>query len=109
VVPIGGKLGGTTAPQPAYANMAHLCLRLNEPDWDTLLPYLRANDLDPGEPSSRFGADGTGRTSIDWGVYGYPETFVIDRTGRIRYKHIGPIMPEHLAETIRPILESLKQ
>jgi cytochrome c biogenesis protein CcmG/thiol:disulfide interchange protein DsbE len=62
-----------------------------------------------GDPYKRVGADGTGRTSIDWGVYGYPETFIVDRTGRIRYKHIGPIMPQHLAETIRPILESLKQ
>lgn len=62
---------------------------------------------DLGNPYSRIGADGTGRTSIDWGVYGYPETFVIDRTGRIRYKHIGPIMPRDLENTIRPILESL--
>ncbi len=64
---------------------------------------------DLGNPYSRIGADNTGRTSIDWGVYGYPETFVIDRTGRIRYKHIGPIMPHDLDNTIRPILESLSR
>ena len=44
---------------------------------------------------------------LDEAVYGLPETFVIDRTGRIRYKHIGPIMPHDLDKTIRPILESL--
>ncbi len=60
-----------------------------------------------GNPYSRIGVDRSGRTSIDWGVYGYPETFVIDRSGRIRYKHIGPIMARDLADTIRPILESL--
>jgi cytochrome c biogenesis protein CcmG/thiol:disulfide interchange protein DsbE len=64
---------------------------------------------DLGNPYSRIGADGTGRVSIDWGVYGYPETFVIDRAGRIRYKHIGPIMPRDLANTIGPILERLRQ
>ena len=64
---------------------------------------------DLGNPYDRIGADGTGRTSIDWGVYGYPETFVVDRTGRIRYKHIGPILPHDLDNTIRPILESLSQ
>ena len=62
---------------------------------------------DLGNPYTRIGADLTGRASIDWGVYGYPETFVIDRTGRIRYKHIGPIMAHDLETTIRPILESL--
>ncbi len=60
-----------------------------------------------GNPYRRSGADGNGRVSIDWGVYGYPETFIVDRDGRIRYKHIGPIMPRDLDETIRPILESL--
>ena len=60
-----------------------------------------------GNPYRRIGADNNGRVSIDWGVYGYPETFIVDRGGRIRYKHIGPIMPRDLEETIRPILESL--
>ncbi len=64
---------------------------------------------DLGNPYSRIGVDGTGRTSIDWGVYGYPETFVVDRTRRIRYKHIGPIMPHDLDTTIRPILERLSR
>ncbi len=60
-----------------------------------------------GNPYLRIGADRGGRVSIDWGVYGYPETFIVDRAGRIRYKHIGPIMPRDLEELIRPILERL--
>ena len=60
-----------------------------------------------GNPYRRIGADNNGRVSIDWGVYGYPETFIVDRGGRIRYKKIGPIMPRDLDEEIRPILERL--
>ena len=43
-----------------------------------------------GNPYTRIGAD-DGRVGIDWGVYGVPETFVVDRAGRIRYKHVGPL------------------
>ena len=60
-----------------------------------------------GNPYRRIGADTNGRVSIDWGVYGYPETFIVDREGRIRYKHIGPITPRVLDRTIRPKLEEL--
>ncbi len=44
-----------------------------------------------GNPYAVIGTDRTGRTSIDWGVYGVPETFVIDREGRILHKHVGPL------------------
>jgi cytochrome c biogenesis protein CcmG/thiol:disulfide interchange protein DsbE len=47
--------------------------------------------------------------SIDWGVYGVPETFVIDRDGRIAYKQIGPITPQVLRDTILPLIERLRQ
>ncbi len=62
-----------------------------------------------GDPFTRIGADTDGRAAIEWGVYGYPESFVVDRAGRIRYKHIGPIMPDDLETTIRPILERLRR
>ncbi len=61
-----------------------------------------------GNPYHRIGADTDGRAAIEWGVYGVPETFIVDTTGRIRYKHVGPIMPRDLQETILPIIESLK-
>ena len=51
--------------------------------------------------------DPDGRIGIDYGVYGVPETFVIDRAGVIRHKHIGPITPAVLRDTIEPLLRKL--
>lgn len=62
-----------------------------------------------GDPYTRTGADRDGRVGIEWGVYGVPETFVIDLDGRIAYKHIGPISPQALEETILPLVEKLRQ
>jgi cytochrome c biogenesis protein CcmG, thiol:disulfide interchange protein DsbE len=62
-----------------------------------------------GDPFRAIGADRDGRVSIDWGVYGVPETFIIDKGGTIRYKHVGPITPQDMKATIRPIIESLKK
>jgi cytochrome c biogenesis protein CcmG/thiol:disulfide interchange protein DsbE len=50
-----------------------------------------------------------GRVGIDWGVYGVPETFVIDKQGVIRHKHIGPVTAEALQKTILPLVRSLQQ
>jgi cytochrome c biogenesis protein CcmG/thiol:disulfide interchange protein DsbE len=60
-----------------------------------------------GNPFARIGADRDGRVAIDWGVYGVPETFVIDREGQIRYRFVGPLQPRDLDETLRPMLEQL--
>lgn len=60
-----------------------------------------------GNPFLKIGADPNGRASIDLGVYGYPETFLIDPQGRIRYKHVGAIMPHDLVEKIRPLIKEL--
>ncbi len=60
-----------------------------------------------GNPYALIGADTTGRAGIEWGVYGLPETFVIDRGGRIRYRHVGPIDADALNRTIRPLLREL--
>ncbi len=62
-----------------------------------------------GDPYVRTGADIPGRVGIDWGVYGLPETFVVDGQGRIVYKHVGAITARDLEETILPIVESLRQ
>ena len=51
--------------------------------------------------------DNDGRVGIDWGVYGVPETFIIGRDGRIRYKHIGPVTKESLESEIMPALKEL--
>lgn len=60
-----------------------------------------------GDPYQRTGADIDGRVSIDWGVYGVPETFVVDSTGRIRYRHIGVMTREDLEEAILPMMERI--
>jgi cytochrome c biogenesis protein CcmG/thiol:disulfide interchange protein DsbE len=62
-----------------------------------------------GDPYTRTGADINGRVGIDWGVYGVPETFVIDRNGRIAYKHIGPISLSDWEEKIAPLVEQLRK
>jgi cytochrome c biogenesis protein CcmG, thiol:disulfide interchange protein DsbE len=58
-----------------------------------------------GNPFVAAGADATGRASIEWGVYGVPETFIVGRDGRIAYKLIGPISAENLATELKPALE----
>ena len=62
-----------------------------------------------GDPYARIGADLDGRVSIDWGVYGVPETFLVDRQGRIRYKHVGPLTPAVVEETIIPLVKELRK
>ena len=64
---------------------------------------------DLGDPYTRTGADIDGRVAIDWGVYGVPETFVIDRDGRIAYKHIGPVTPKFVDETLKPMIAKLRR
>jgi cytochrome c biogenesis protein CcmG/thiol:disulfide interchange protein DsbE len=59
-----------------------------------------------GNPFVANGVDGNGRASIEWGVYGVPETFVIGRDGRIAYKLVGPITPDNLAKALKPALEN---
>jgi cytochrome c biogenesis protein CcmG/thiol:disulfide interchange protein DsbE len=58
-----------------------------------------------GNPFAAIGADRPGRTAIDWGVYGVPETFVIGKDGTIRYKFVGQIDRQSLASVIRPEID----
>lgn len=58
-----------------------------------------------GNPFSRIGQDASGRLSIDWGVYGMPETFVVDRNGIITAKHIGPISQKSFEKILMPAIE----
>ena len=62
-----------------------------------------------GDPYTRNGADRDGRVAIDWGVYGVPETFVVDRRGRIVHKHIGAMTERVVAEKILPLVEDLRR
>lgn len=58
-----------------------------------------------GNPFVAVGADPNGRASIDWGIYGVPETFLIGRDGRIAHKLVGPITPDNLQAVLKPAIE----
>ena len=57
-----------------------------------------------GNPYAAVGADRSGSESINWGVYGVPETYVIDRAGIIVYKLVGPLMPQNLQGAVMPAI-----
>ena len=59
-----------------------------------------------GNPFVATGADANGRASIEWGVYGVPETFVVGRDGRIAYKLVGPISADNLRAVLMPAIET---
>jgi cytochrome c biogenesis protein CcmG/thiol:disulfide interchange protein DsbE len=58
-----------------------------------------------GNPYAAIGSDPAGRTAIDWGVYGVPETFVVGRDGTILYKHVGPLTNEAIRGPINAAIE----
>ena len=72
---------------------------------DAGLAWLAQN----GDPYLLSVVDADGRVGIDWGVYGVPETFVVDKAGMIRYKQIGPLTAEALQQKILPLVRSLQQ
>ena len=59
-----------------------------------------------GNPYARVGADASGRTAIDFGVYGVPETYVVTGDGKIAYRHVGPLTESAIRDKILPLLES---
>ena len=61
-----------------------------------------------GNPYMAIGTDANGRTAIDWGVYGMPETFIVDGKGAIVYKQVGPLSEDVIASTILPAIEKAK-
>ncbi len=60
-----------------------------------------------GNPYVAIGLDETGRTGIDFGVYGVPETYVVDKRGIIRLRHVGPLTAESVAREILPVVRAL--
>jgi cytochrome c biogenesis protein CcmG/thiol:disulfide interchange protein DsbE len=60
-----------------------------------------------GNPYAAIGHDESGRVAIDWGVYGVPETYIVDAAGNIRYRHVGELTPEVMQRTILPLLARL--
>ena len=79
-------------------------------DWkdkpDTALKWLAQQG---GDPYVLSVTDLDGRVAIDYGVYGAPETFVIDKAGVIRHKHIGPLDDKVVADELLPLIRKLNQ
>ena len=80
-----------------------------EAETSMAIERARAWLKDHGNPYVLSVLDIDGRVGIDFGVYGVPETFLIDRDGRIRYKHIGPITPDALQNVLMPKVEELRR
>ena len=59
-----------------------------------------------GNPFEAVGVDQAGRTTIDWGVYGVPESFLVGRQGTILYKHVGPFTPDSVRGDLIPAIEA---
>jgi cytochrome c biogenesis protein CcmG, thiol:disulfide interchange protein DsbE len=89
---------------------------LNALSQDSRIRLVGINYKDPPDNARRFlgrhgnpfvaaGADRSGRASMDWGVYGVPETFLVGRDGRIAYKLIGPITEANLERVLKPEIE----
>lgn len=62
-----------------------------------------------GNPYERIGADRTGRAGIEWGIYGVPETFVVDAQGIVRMRHAGPLTPDVVQRELMPLIEELQR
>lgn len=62
-----------------------------------------------GNPYAKVGADASGRMGIDWGIYGVPETFVVDGKGKVLARLAGPISPETMKQTIAPAMAKAAQ
>lgn len=75
-------------------------------DYKDKPPAAQAWIAELGDPYTKIGAD-DGRIGIEWGVYGVPETFIVDRQGRIRYKHVGPLTEADVNTTILPLVARL--
>ena len=60
-----------------------------------------------GNPFLKIGSDPDGRASFEWGVYGLPETFIVDKNGKVRLRHVGPILERDITE-IKKLINFLK-
>jgi cytochrome c biogenesis protein CcmG/thiol:disulfide interchange protein DsbE len=62
-----------------------------------------------GDPYRRIGVDRDGRVGIDFGVYGVPETYVVDKSGKIRQRFVGPLTAEVIEHELLPLLRELNR
>lgn len=62
-----------------------------------------------GDPYAKIGFDPDGRAGIDWGVYGYPETFLVNQDGEVIYKYVGPVTPRVIENEFMPRIQALRE
>jgi len=99
---------------PCRAEHPFLMELANEPveiyglNYDDPAENARAFLAELGNPYDRIGADRDRRVGIEWGVYGVPETFVVDNDGVIRFKHVGPIDQESYQNMLLPAIEAAR-
>jgi cytochrome c biogenesis protein CcmG, thiol:disulfide interchange protein DsbE len=90
------------------------------PDYAKIVPIIGLNYKDNpedarrwlgelGDPYTLSAVDLDGRVAIDYGVYGAPETYVIDKSGVVRFKHVGPVTPDVWAEKFLPLVQELNR
>jgi cytochrome c biogenesis protein CcmG, thiol:disulfide interchange protein DsbE len=104
----GSWCASCVAEHPMLLELQRRGVVIDGIDWrDEAIDGARWLDRN-GNPYARVGNDRTGRTGIDLGVTGAPETFVVDAKGRVRYKHIGPIEPDDWTNTIEPLMRKLR-
>jgi cytochrome c biogenesis protein CcmG/thiol:disulfide interchange protein DsbE len=97
------------AEHPILARIAGEGVRIDGIDYKDKPDDAKRWLTELGDPYRRLAVDRDGRVAIDFGVYGVPETYVVDRAGKIRYRQVGPITPDDLARTIRPLLAELSK
>lgn len=78
-------------------------------NWKDKREQARAWIEELGNPYARIGFDPDNEAGIEWGIYGVPETYVIDRDGRVRFKYVGPVFEETLKDTILPLVRHLRE
>jgi cytochrome c biogenesis protein CcmG/thiol:disulfide interchange protein DsbE len=101
--------GPCRVEHPLLTRLAAEGLAIHGVAWKDKPEDARAWLQQLGDPYRRIGVDRSGRVGIDWGVYGVPETYVLDRAGNIRFRQAGPITPADLESKIRPLLAELKR
>ncbi|MCW9033330.1 MAG: DsbE family thiol:disulfide interchange protein [Rhodospirillales bacterium] len=80
-------------------------LNWRETSPDAAIKWLKRH----GDPYTLIGNDADSRVAIDFGVTGAPESFIVDKQGTVRYKHVGPIYPDIWEKTLLPIVEALRK
>jgi cytochrome c biogenesis protein CcmG, thiol:disulfide interchange protein DsbE len=95
--------------QPALITLGHTSgVTLDGIAYKDKLSDARHFLAEQGDPYKRIGVDREGATAINFGVYGVPETYVIDATGHIRYRHVGPLSESDVDRKILPLVSRLR-